>query len=439
MIAGAGRAALRLGLGGLALAALAVAVTLAIGRRDPRVLPVDPGVVFDPALRRTAADYAAIRYGLWATGSILRWGTLAAMVALGTGGVLAAAGRRIVGRSAFASAFLTAALLLATLSLVALPTAYMGGHEVERAYGLSTQDVAGWLADWSKRRAFWIPLYSVLLAGFLWSIGRWRRRGWMVAAAGGTAVAALGVYLAPRLIDPLFHDFRPLEDRSLANEIVTLGRRAGLDVERVVVMDASRRTRRLNAYVTGFGATQQVVLYDNLVERAPRDELLLVVAHEIGHAAKNHVLQGLLWAIPAIVVGIGGLTALARWQASPGNPLGARAGVTNPADPAGLPLLWLAVSLALFLTSPVQSALSRKVEAEADWISLELTRDPDTFVAVSKRLARTNLSPVTPPGWLVDWLWTHPPVLDRIGMAEYWRRAHAEAGEAGDSDHLTSP
>jgi STE24 endopeptidase len=128
-----------------------------------------------------------------------------------------------------------------------------------------------------------------------------------------------------------------------------------------------------------------------------------------------------LWAIPGIVFSAWLLAGIARWRAD------RDARLAGPGDPAGLPLLWLAVTLLLFVSSPIESAVSRRMEARADWLALELTRDPDTFVAVERRLARTNLAPITPPGWIVAWFSSHPPVLERIGMAEYWRR------ESGDT------
>lgn len=418
MIRRAGRFALALGLGAVALGAASLAIGLLAGRGEGRVLPVDPARFFDPDFRRTAAGYAGIKYSYWAAGSLLRWGALAGVVSLGGGAALArAAGRPVRGRKV-PTAFLAGVLVLAALAVATLPLAYASGHVVEREYGLTGQGAAGWLADWGKREAFWIPVYAALMAGFLFCVDRWPRWGWAVAGAGAVAVAVLGVFAAPRVIDPLFHDFRPLEDAALERDIVALGQQAGIRVDRVRVMDASRTTNRLNAYVTGLGATRQVVLFDNLLEKATPDEVRLVVAHEMGHAAAHHVRRGLLSAVPAILLGTLALAALARRRAAADPDLG------GPGDPAGIPLLWLAVSLGLFLTSPVQSAISRRMEAEADWASLELTRDPDTFVAVEERLTRANLSPVTPPEWLVEWLWTHPPVLERIGMAEYWRAEH---------------
>lgn len=406
-----------------ALGLSAAGIGLWLGSPGPRVLPVEAAAHFDGGFLERAAAYARLKYSFWAAATILKWGALAALIAFGGGHSLARAASRPALRRRWWTAFFAMALLLAALALVGLPLSYASGYRVERAFDLSTQTSAQWALDWLKIQAFWIAVYSALAAGFLACLARWPRGGWLVAALGGGAVAVAGTFLAPRVIDPLFHDFTPLANEELEGQIVAVGGSAGLDIGRVVVMDASRRTRRLNAYVTGLGATRQVVLYDNLLDEAPRDELLLVVAHEIGHAAERHVRQGLLWALPGIAAGAWALSALARWRARrEARPGGRRRGprLTDPGDPAGLPALWLATSILLLLSNPLSSALSRGMEAEADWIALELTRDAATFIAVEERLTRSNLSPVTPPGWIVRWFYSHPPVLDRIGMAKYW-------------------
>jgi STE24 endopeptidase len=402
----------------LALALLAAGIAsavaaVAIGTRDDRVLPVDPTTHFPPEHREDANRYTRLKLSYWAAGTILKWGTLAAIVALGGGAAFAAAGRRLGRGRKLPAAFLASALLLACLALATLPLAYQSGHRAETAFGLTSQPPGGWLLDWAREQAFWLVFYSAIAVGFLAVIDRWPRRGWAAAGAAGAALAVAGTFLAPRVIDPLFHDFTPLTDRALARDIQTLGARAGIEVERVLVMDASRRTNRLNAYVTGLGATRQVVLYDNLVERAPRDEVRLVVGHEIGHTAAHHVRRGLLLSLPAILAGAWALAALARLQAR-------ETGLAGPGDPAGLPLLWLPLSLGLFVTEPAFNAVRRSMEADADWASLELTRDPATYVRTAERLTIANLMPVDPPRWLVFWLYTHPPILDRIGMAGYW-------------------
>lgn len=396
-----------------------------MGGPDSRLLPVDPGSVFDPAFRRLAAEYAGTKYSLWSAATLLRWGFLAGLVVLAGGVPLSRLGRKLGRGRPLPSTFVAAVLLLTALLAVSLPFGWTSGFVTEHRFGLSNQSASDWLLDTLRRQGFWIAVYALAAAAFLGCLRRWPRWGWGVAAVGGALVAVAGTIFAPVVIDPLFADFRPLDDRGLEREIVAMGERAGLEVERVRVVDASRRTLRLNAYVTGLGATRQVVLYDNLLERAPRDELLLVVAHELGHAGERHVRKGLLWAIPGIFVGAWLLVGIARWQAI------REPRLAGPGDPAGLPLLWLAVSVLLFLSSPIEGAISRRMEAQADWIALELSRDPDTFEAVTRRLARANLSPVEPPDWIVRWFYTHPPVLERLGMAEYWRRRSAGPGVEG--------
>jgi len=409
-----------LAIGVLGVVLVSAAVALVVGRDEPRVLPVDPAAHFPPEHRADAVRYTGLKLSYWAAGSILRWGALAGIVALGGGAGFAAAARRLGRGRPFPTAFVAAALLLVFLSVATLPLAYQSGHRVERAFGLTNQSAGGWLLDWARQQGFWLALYSALAAGFLMVIGRWPRRGWMLAAAGGAALGVAGTFLAPRLIDPLFYDFTPLADRALERDIETLAERAGIRVQRVMVMDASGRTNRLNAYITGLGATRQVVLYDNLLERAPRDEVLLVVGHEIGHAAGHHVARGLLWTLPAIALGAWALAALARRQAR-------ETGLAGPGDPAGLPLLWLAISLGLFVASPATVGIVRAMEADADWASIDLTRDPGTYVALQKRLAVSNLAPIEPPRWMVVWFYTHPPILDRLGMARYWAAEHGES------------
>jgi STE24 endopeptidase len=407
------RVVVSLALGLICLGGASLVVALAMGRRDERVVAVDPTAHFPPEHADLAAHYLNLKYAYWSTGSILGWGVLAAIVALGGGGAIAAAARRATRGRGFPSAVVASVVILGFVAVAGLPVAFQSGWRAERAFGLTNQAAIGWLLDWARAQAFWIVVYSVLAAGFLTAVARWPRRGWIAVALAGCFLAVAGLFLTPRVIDPLFHDFTPLDDRELAREIRTLGARAGIDIRRVVVMDASRRTNRLNAYVTGLGATHQVVLYDNLLAQAPRAEVLSVVAHEIGHTADHHLREGLLWSIPLIAGGAWALAALARIQAR-------ERGLRGPGDAAGLPLLWLALSLGFFLVSPALSAVQRTMESEADWASLELTRDPRAYVETAERLTRANLSPVDPPRWIVFWFYTHPPILDRLGMAGYW-------------------
>ena len=184
-------------------------------------------------------------------------------------------------------------------------------------------------------------------------------------------------------------------------------------MEEVYQADASRRTRKGNAYFTGLGATKRIVLYDTLITQSDPEAVELVLAHEMGHWAHAHIWKG----IALTLVGMGfalwcGARVLA-WA-------GARGAfhLAGPADVAGLPLFLLLLFVLNLASLPLQSAISRHFERQADRASLELTKNPAAFIRAEVDLARTNLADLDPPPALVWLLYTHPPVAERIRMAE---------------------
>jgi STE24 endopeptidase len=188
-------------------------------------------------------------------------------------------------------------------------------------------------------------------------------------------------------------------------------------VEDVLVSDASRRTTALNAYVSGFGSTRRIVVYDTTLARLSDDEIESIAAHELGHVANDDVLTGTLLGALGASTGVALLGWLLSWT-----PLLRRAGVETPADPAVLPLLLFLVAAGSLLATPVQNLVSRQIEARADVHALDLTGDPATFEAMQRRLATTNLAEPDPPS---AWQWffgSHPTTRQRIGLAEDWAK-----------------
>jgi STE24 endopeptidase len=182
-------------------------------------------------------------------------------------------------------------------------------------------------------------------------------------------------------------------------------------VEQVLETDASRRTVKANAYVTGFGRTKRIVLYDTLVKRASADEVEVVLAHEIGHRMYHHIWKGVGLSVLAFFLGFVIAALVLQWGTTRGL-------LTHSADPAGLPLLLLTLFALSLVTLPLQNAISRGFERQADLAALELSENRDAYVKVEVDLARSNLADITPPGWAVLLLYTHPPVLERISVAE---------------------
>jgi STE24 endopeptidase len=219
------------------------------------------------------------------------------------------------------------------------------------------------------------------------------------------------------VIEPAFNRFEPMAAGPLRTELLALAEENGTPVQDVLVSDASRRTTALNAYVSGFGATRRIVVYDTTLDRLSDDEIESIAAHELGHVAEDDVLTGTLLGALGAAAGVALLGWLLSWT-----PLLRRAGVESPADPAVIPLVLLLVSIGSLVATPVQNLVSRHIEARADVHALDLTADPQTFAAMQRRLAITNLAEPDPPA---AWQWffgSHPTTRQRIGLAEDWIR-----------------
>ena len=343
--------------------------------------------------------------GLWAAGVILELGALGLLAwrarPLGRAAARVAHGRVRTG---------VALGLLAVVAvwIVLLPLAATR-HWWNRRYDLSRQDYGDWLWDRTLALGVRAALVALAVAGAVWLAGRLRGRWWL-AAAPALAVLAVGYVLAqPLVVDPLFNRFRPLPDRALAERVEELGRAVGVEVETVQVADASRRTTTPNAYVAGIGPTRRVVFFDTILDGRFSDrELASVAAHELAHVERRHLWKGTAW---FLLLGIPGL-ALVAWVTE------RRGGLR---DPALVPLALLVALGVSLLTLPLQNAVSRRYEAEADWIALRATDDSDAAIGLDRRLSLTSLGDPDPPGWAKLILSTHPPTLERIAMAEAYR------------------
>ena len=308
-------------------------------------------------------------------------------------------------------------LVLGVLTLFRLPLSFWRGHVRERSWGFSTQTARGWLLGRTKGFAVAAALTALAVLAFV-AFARALPRVWPAVAAPGAAVFVLALgFAAPVVLEPIFSRFRPLDDAALAGELRSLAERAGVPVRDVLVADASRRTRRENAYVSGLGATRRIVLFDNLLDESEPRQISLVVAHELGHRLARHVERGTLLAMAGAATVVLVLWALLSWPAL----LGA-IGAFGPADPRVAPFLLLVVSAFELLGLPLGAALSRRWEREADRYSLELTRDPEAFELAHRRLAGANLSDLEPPRAVYALLFSHPIPPERISAARAWSR-----------------
>jgi STE24 endopeptidase len=314
-----------------------------------------------------------------------------------------------IGRGRIRTGVLVGLAVVVAVWLSGVPFAAVT-HVRRRDYGLTEQGWGGWLVDRLTFLGVQAALISIAVAGTLWLAGRLGRRWWLAGAPALVGIAAVFILAQPLVIQPLFNRIEPLEDRELATRVEELAAQMGVEVGDVRVADASRRTTTANAYVAGIGPTRRVVLYDTLLDgRFTEGEILAVTAHELGHVERRHLWRGLAWFALLAVPGVFLLARVTeRWG-----------GLSQPR----LVPLGLALALAYVLAvQPLTNAVSRRYEAEADWIALEATRDPASAVSLEQRFVTTSLSDPDPPAWVTFWLGTHPTPMERIAMAEAFRR-----------------
>ena len=347
------------------------------------------------------------------------------VVGLATAGVLgltplgarlvAAAGR--VGGSRWPLTVLAGTIALSVvLTLVRLPLSARA-EVVRRRFGLSTQDWAGWAVDVAKGVGVSAALLAVSLLALVFLARRSPDWWWAWAGVGAAALVVVVSFGYPVVVEPIFNRFTPMESGELRESLLELAERDGVAVDEVLVADASRRTTALNAYVSGIGTTRRIVVYDTLLRVATPDEVRLVVAHELGHVVEGDVRDGTLMGALGAAAAMPLLHLLIGWA-----PLLRRAGAEGAGDPRSIALVAFLVTALTTLTGPVQSLVSRRVEARADVHSLDLTADAASFVASERRLAVTNLSDLEPNRALYLMFASHPSAPERIELARAWAR-----------------
>jgi STE24 endopeptidase len=406
--------ALRIGLSAIAMIVVAEG---AVWLLRPRESPIEPATVaegdyFTAAQLDRARDYRDGQLWLFGAG-LLAEGAVLVAVALGRPGAARRALDRLAGRPVLGGAAVGAGLSVA-IAVATLPPG-IWAHERAVDVGLSTQSLGSWFGDVAKSTAIGAVLAGAGGALLLALVRRWPRRWWIGGSVAVVAIAAVFTWLAPVVLAPLFNRFDALPQSSrVRGDVLALAQKAGVDVGEVYRVDASRRSRALNAYVNGLGSTKRVVLYDTLIDDTDRAELDSIVAHELGHVAHDDILRGL--AFVAIVAPFGLLFARETAEA-----IATRSGA-DLRTPAGLPALVLALALAGLILNVPGDQLSRKVEASADQFALELTHDPHALIQVQRRLALTNVADPDPPALVTFLLGTHPPTIDRIGAAVAYER-----------------
>lgn len=398
----------------LALVTAVVVAEAAVFVMWPRKGVIEPAQVsarsyFSQAQIDHAKHYNDPRLLLW-LGQLVLEGAVLAWLIRRPPGALVRHRRRPLVAGAVAGGALALALGVVTLPLAAV------SHQRAVDVGLSTQSWGGWAGDAVKSGAISLGFAGVGAAMGLGLMRRFPRHWWIPGSGVVVALSVVFIYAGPVVLDPVFNRFTPLPQGQVRGDVLELARKAGVRVKQVYEVDASRRTTAANAYVTGIGTTKRVVLYDTLIKDFTRDELRLVVAHELGHVHYDDVPRGLLWlalVAPAALLAVQRMTERLS---------GRRDGV-----PATLPALVLSIGIVSLLLTSVSNQLSRRVEARADSFALQVTRAPEPFIGFEHRIALQNVADPDPSHWETFLFGTHPPTVRRIGAAVAFGR-RLEAG-----------
>jgi STE24 endopeptidase len=294
------------------------------------------------------------------------------------------------------------------VAIALLPLTWYGGFTLLHEYGLSRQTPASWLRDWAVAAVMSALIFAVLGAMFAAALHAWPKR-WPLAAAFAAApliVFANAIY--PVYIAPLFNAYKPLPASRLSASILRLAAAQGIGASVVYVYDMSRQTTGDNAYVAGIGKTERIAIGDNLLRHLRPDEVLYVVAHEIGHYKLRHLWWGTLYAWLDALGAIAVLALSAKLLRTRAGSLG---------DAAQLPLVGaLLVSYAV-LSMPLVNSLSRRMEADADKFAAARAPAREAGVRALARLGNDGLTPLHPGPWTVWYFYTHPPLDARIAAA----------------------
>ena len=315
---------------------------------------------------------------------------------------------RTMGLGRVGSGIVAGMVLLVTLWFVDLPFS-LTDLWWQHHWGLGPFDVLSWLAaQWSTLgpEAIFAMATIVLLVGLAGRFRRW----WLVAWPIVVAFAVLFAFVSGWIAAAASH---PLRDPRLSADVVRLERIEHVEGTPVRVQDVSSWTDQANAFTAGFGPSTHVVLWDTILdERFSRAEQDVVIAHELGHVRSRHIPKAIGWTALTVLPTLWLLALVTRRRGGVG-------------DPANLPYAILVLTVLALLTSPLQNAVSRRYEAEADWRALNATRDPAADTHLFQQFGKTSLEEPSPP--LLDYLWfeNHPTLTQRIAMAQAWRERNA--------------
>lgn len=297
--------------------------------------------------------------------------------------------------------------------IFSIPFSLYRNFSIENRYGFNTLTGKLWLSDLFKSTAISTLLLSIMVAAALYLVqytpGWWWLWVWLVFLLFSIFL----MYISPYVIEPLFFKFEPVQTEGLEAEIRALMEKAGLKVDSVFQVNASKRSRHSNAYFSGIGRVKRIVLFDTLLESMSRSEILAILAHEVGHWKKKHVLKRIILTEAVALGAIFVAYKLLAWEGLPG-----LIGLQEGSFYVRVAILGFLASLLMFPLTPALSILSRKHEWQADRFACELTGRPLDLANALIKLSKENLANLHPHPLYAAFYYSHPPVVQRVGKLQ---------------------
>ena len=328
-------------------------------------------------------------------------------------------------RRRFLQVVIFAPMFLITLQVMTLPVDYYGEH-LEKVFGLSVQSFGSWMLDWLKGLGIGLVIGTVLVWILFGVIRRSPRRWWFYFWLATIPIVVFLLFLQPYVIEPLFFKFTPLKSTQpeLTDRLEQVVDQAGLDIpeSRMFEMNASTKLKTLNAYVSGIGSSKRVVVWDTTITKMTRDEIAFVFGHEAGHYVLNHIPKVItLMLLVVLVLFYVGYRlvngAIPRWQHW--------SGISGISEWGSLTILLFFLTILSFVASPIVNGISRHYEHQADIYGLEVTHGivaapAQNAARAFQILGEVDLADPSPSEFIKLWLYSHPPVADRVDFALHY-------------------
>ena len=300
-------------------------------------------------------------------------------------------------------------LLSAASTVLDIPFDLYGTFRIENKYGFNTMTPKLWIADFFKSLLLSSVLTGIIITAGLWIIQSSPDFWWIWVWGFFLVFSIFMMYVSPYVIEPLFNKFTPIDDVGLEESLKNMMEKANIKVGRVFKMDASKRSRHTNAYFTGIGKVKRIILYDTLIEKFDRDEILSVLAHETGHWKKKHVLKMILGMQIVSFIGI-----YISFRILGTDFLASLFDIQQSTFFAKVVLLGFIGGIVSFPFAPLGAYISRRFERQADRLACELSENKEAMATALIKLSKDNLSNLHPHPLYAAFYYSHPPVTERI-------------------------